>query len=112
MVLLSVSVTKRVPSREHTIWFGFLNLATEPFPSFDPGFRGEPQRVVTVPSGVIFLIVLFHQSTTKRVPSREAAIPEGYWNLAAEPLPSFDPGFLGEPQKVVTVPSKVTRRMV
>src|SRR5262249_15206304 len=97
------SATNRIPFGETAIPEGWLNLAKEPFPSVHPLSPGQPQRVLTVPSGVICLIVWLLVSVTKRVPSREQATPKGWLNLASEPLPSVDPFSPGEPQRVVGI---------
>src|SRR3990172_358639 len=76
--------------------------ASMPAPSLYPAVF-PPARVVITPSGVIFLMALFPESETYRMPSRLAATDTGSFRRENSPVPSEKPA-LRPPARVVTTP--------
>ena len=103
MVLLA-SATITLPLESTAMLRGLLNIAAVPVPSAKP--LTLPAKVVTTPSGVIFLMRWFAVSATNTLPLESTPTPRGKKNVAAIPVPSAEPIEL--PARVVTTPSGVT----
>ena len=88
------------------------NRAALPVPSVKPGILAEPASVVTTPSGVIFRIVLLPQSATMGLPLPSIAMPRGFLNRAALPVPSVLPDAPAVLAKGLTTAAGVIFRMV
>ena len=69
-------------------------------------------NVDTTPPGVIFRMVKFDRSQTKRLPLESIARPAGFSNRASDRFPSALPGVRASPATVVTTPEAVTLRIV
>lgn len=105
MISLPKSATKTLFSVSTAIPIGLLKVAALPVPSARPA-APLPASVVTVPSGVIFLMRLLPWSATYKLSLALIARPLGLLNRAFVPFPSAKPYV--PPAKVVVVPGKST----
>ena len=90
ILLFCVSLTNKSLLESNANPYGFLNLALLPFPSLYPQFP-FPAIVVTTPSGVAILILLWWISVKKILSYGSITRFQASLNLASVPVPSSWP---------------------
>ena len=75
------------------------------------GFKNPVANVVTTPTGVIFLILLFVESTTYRFLAESIVTSVGVENCANAPIPFCAPAVV-EPASVLTFSGNTTLRIL